>query len=142
MTLTREEIESNQEFNKYAFKIVKEILSTNDKALVANLLDLSKKIIVSATSLSELIEHAVDGVVCIETDEETHSCKCGSCKTHLYETITSLTIDGVSLKKAEPELYKYINDELCISLSKTYASYMFKIEKKIEDEEISEEASE
>ena len=139
MTLTRAEIEANLKFNRYAFKIVKEILSVNDKALVANLLDQSKKIIVDVNSIISLIEYAIDAIVDIETDAEAHTCKCGACKAHMFETITSITIGGKSLRKAEPELYSYIVDELCISLSKTYASDVFKIEKNEATVEVGEE---
>ena len=50
MPLSKAELAENVEFNRYAFKIVKEILAENDKALVANL----KLATVNAAKLRQL----------------------------------------------------------------------------------------
>lgn len=144
MVLTEAEIENNRAFNKYAFEIVNEILALNDKALVANLLDFSKKIIVAANHLRKLISLAVDDKIEFITDVESKSCDCKCCKVkaHIYEKIESILIGGKEMKDAEPELYKYISEELNISLNRTYASQMIEIEKKSaiveEEEEVTE----
>lgn len=150
MVVTKAELAANDELSKYAFKIVKEILAMNDKALVANLLDFSKKIIVDAMNIKELITLAIpDSEVEIETDIESRNCDCKCCKvkTSLYETIESINVNGKDIFETEKELCKYISDELGISLDKTYASQVFKIEKKAvvetyeESEEVEEDAS-
>ena len=143
MTLTKSDLADNQQFNRYAFKIVKEILSTNDKALVANLLDLSKKIVVDAISLQRLIAYATDKTVNITTDaeEKTCNCKCCKVKVRVFETITSITINGKDIHKKEPELCAYITEELGISLERTYASSIIMITKDVE-EELEEELEE
>ena len=140
MVLTKVELENNRAFNKYAFEIVNEILTLNDKALVANLLDFSKKIIVDANHLRKLILLVVDDEIEFVTDVEVKSCDCKCCKvkTHIYENIENILIGGKEMKDVEPELYKYISEELNISLNRTYASQIIEIEKKsaiIEEEE-------
>lgn len=149
MVLTKVELENNRPFNRYAFEIVNEILALNDKALVANLLDFSKKIIVDANHLRKLISLVVDNDIEFVTDVESKSCDCKCCKikAHIYENIDNILIDGKEMKNIEPELYEYISEELNISLDKTYGSQMVEIEKKNaiieeEKEEVSEDVSE
>ena len=146
MPLSKAELAENVEFNRYAFKIVKEILAENDKALVANLLDFSKKVIVSCQNLTDLISIVLDNVdIQIATDVESKTCNCKCCKvkTALYENIESITVNGEDIFEKEKELCRYISNELGISLDKTYASQVIMIEKaKVADDEESEEEEE
>lgn len=115
--------------NEYAREVITTILTTNDKALVANLLDQSKKVIIDAKSLTKLIRMITDAKdVEIDADSEskTCSCKCGTTKVQLFETIDSITVDG-ELLDADTE--KYINDILNISTKRTYASSIILIER-------------
>jgi len=115
--------------NEFAREVITSILTTNDKALVANLLDQSKKVIVDASSLRKLISMIADTKdVEIDADAESKSCscKCGTTKIQLFETIESITVDGEAL---DADIEKYINETLNISTTRTYASSIIKIER-------------
>lgn len=123
MPVTRESLLNNSELNTKIIGIMKEIISTNDKALIANLLDFSKKVIIDLNSLYEIINIAANvnkniNIEIIENDE-TKKC-CGKIKIRVYNSINSILIDGEELNKKEPEVYKYITNDLNISLTRTY----------------------
>lgn len=115
--------------NEYAREVITSILTTNDKALVANLLDQSKKVIIDAKSLVKLIRMITDSKdVEINADSESKSCtcKCGTTKIQLFETIKSITVDGEAL---DADTEKYINEILNISTKRTYASSVIIVER-------------
>lgn len=115
--------------NEFAREVITAILTTNDKALVANLLDQSKKVIIDASSLKKLISLIADTKdIEIEADAESKSCscKCGTAKFQLFETIASITVDGEPI---DADIEKYINETLNISTQRTYASSLIKIER-------------
>lgn len=115
--------------NEFAREVITSILTTNDKALVANLLDQSKKVIVDASSLRKLISMIADTKdVVIDADSESKSCscKCGTAKIQMFESIGSILVDGEAL---DSDIEKYINETLNISTTRTYASSILKIER-------------
>ena len=115
--------------NEFAREVITSILTTNDKALVANLLDQSKKVIVDASSLRKLISMIADTKdVVIDADSESKSCscKCGTAKIQMFESIDSILVDGEAL---DSDIEKYINETLNISTTRTYASSILKIER-------------
>lgn len=139
--LTREVIEENRELEKACFDAIKKVLANNDKALVANLLDFSRKIILSTKTLKKLLKIALgkDKEIKIDTDIEQKTCICCKKKVnvHVYETILSITVDGEELENAEPALVEYLTEECLISLSRTYKEKVIHIEdteKEDEDE--------
>ena len=115
--------------NEFAREVITSILTTNDKALVANLLDQSKKVIVDTSSLRKLISMIADTKdVVIDADSESKSCscKCGTAKIQMFENIGSILVDGEAL---DSDIEKYINETLNISTTRTYASSIVKIER-------------
>lgn len=133
MGLTYDEIDANKEFAKYSRDLIIKILSQNDKALVANLLDFSKKIIIDIDSLRELIQVGLGEKrnIDILSNIEEKSCKCGSMKVKIgiFEDILTIHLNGTDFKVAEPVLYDYIEKELNISLSRTYCKKVISISK-------------
>lgn len=129
------ELESNLDLNRLLLKYISQEYATNDKAVVANLLDFSKKIILPEDKLIEIIKLAVnnpDSVVEINTNEKTKSCNCcGKCKVnvHLYADIISIMVDDRSLRTVQPFVTEFLEDKCSISLSKTYIREFIKIEK-------------
>lgn len=126
MSLSYDELIDNNELNKIYIKAAKEIISTNDKALVANLLDLSKKVIIDYDMLKSIIKTALANnekvkIEIVESETgKTCNCCCGKTTFKLYKNIESINIDGEDIKIKEPGLYKYLNEYLNVSLTKTY----------------------
>ena len=131
--VTRETLQQNIEIEKECFKIMKDMIATNNKALVANLLDMSRKIIVSTKDLKRLIKIAVgdENKIKIETDIEQKTCICCHHKVniHPYENIIRISIDGEDFEDAQPDLYEYLQSYCNISLDKTYKENVIHIEK-------------
>lgn len=131
------DLEGNAKLLAFVNGIYIKILAENDKALVANLLDQSKKVIISTRDLTDLIKIALedfDVEVNIVTDIEKKGCTCGKCKTsiHLFERIDSITIDEEEMKDVVPALYKFITKTFNISLTRTYTDRFIEIEPVVE----------
>ena len=128
-----DQLKKNLKLEKACFKLLRDIISINDKALVANLLDFSKKIIISTEDLIKLIKLGVGEAaeVVIDSDIESKSCHCCKHKVnvHVYENIHSITINGEELEDREPELHEFLIDYCNISLTKTYKKKVFDIER-------------
>lgn len=127
------DFEANVKLIAFANQIYIKVLSQNDKALVANLLDQSKMVIISVRDLKELIKIALadfDVTVDIVTDIEKRGCRCGKCKTnfHIFARIDSITIDEEEMKDVVPSLVKFINKKLNISLTRTYTDHLIDVE--------------
>lgn len=127
------ELEINLELKNIALKIMKEIIATNDKALVANLVDFSKKVIVSEEHLTKLLKTAIgpETSVVIISDEEERSCSCCSHKVniHPFAKVRSITIDGDDLGDAQPCVKDFIMNELNISLERIYRTSFISVER-------------
>ena len=160
MPLTLEEITSNTELKDLFIDLQNEIIASNDKALLANLLDKSGRVILSRDGLEDLISNAVGGKIKIkvEEDPQKRSCGCGkgSFTLQVYGDILDIKVNGESLEEAEPVLYKFLTKTWNISLTRTYLRNLIDIEvepvqrskkqKKVEveeeeeDEEVEEES--
>lgn len=128
-----DQLKKNLELEKACFKLLRDIISVNDKALVANLLDLSKKVIISTEDLIKLIKLGVGKCADVVIDSDIDSASCHCCKhkvnIRVYENIYSITINGEELEDCEPELYEFLTDYCNISLTKTYKKRVFDIER-------------
>lgn len=140
MVLTYEQIIANTKLKDLFIEIQNHILTLNDKALIANVLDKSGHLIISCNSLKELISTALDGKVAVDVpeDPQKRSCKrscscCGKDKLILqvFGNILNITIDGKNLEEAEPNLYKYLTKTWNISLTRTYHPKMFEYEPEV-----------
>lgn len=125
MVLSFSDLESNLYFNEFARDIVVDVLAKNDKALVMNLLDKSRKVIIDVESFRHLLKLIFeDETVVITTDEAERSCscKCGKQKMQLraYENIVSITVNGQDLNKCEPNVVDYISKVWNFSMTRTY----------------------
>lgn len=137
--VSREELLQNAKLTSKCLFVMRDIISTNDKALVANLMDISKKIIIDYASLKGILKTAITGEkVKIEVvqDDESKSCNCcGGAKMtiRLFSSITEINVDGKPLSEAEPEVFRYLSEDMNISLTRTYVknvSEMIQVEKK------------
>lgn len=136
MVLTYEQIVANTKLKDLFIEIQNHILSLNDKALIANLLDKSGHLIISCNSLKELISTALDGNVEVDVKEDPQKCSCSCCGKgklilQVFGSILSITIDGKNLEEAEPNLYKYLTKTWNISLTRTYLPKMFEYEPEV-----------
>lgn len=134
-TIQMSELETNLDLNKLILKCISQEYTTNDKTLVANLQDSSKKTILPEDELIEIIELAInnpDSVVEINTNEKAKTCNCcGKCRVniHSYADIISIMVDDRSLRTVQPFVTEFLEDKCSISLSKTYIRDYIKIEK-------------
>lgn len=137
-TIQMSELETNLNLNRLILKCISQEYTTNDKTLVANLQDSSKKTILPEDELIEIIELAInnpDSVVEINTNEKAKTCNCcGKCRVniHSYADIISIMVDDRSLRTVQPFVTEFLEDKCSISLSKTYIRDFIKIEKNIE----------
>ena len=155
MVLTYEEIEANTKLKDHFIELQNELLTINDKALIANIIDKSGHLIISCTALKELISLALGAkvVVDVQEDPQKRSCNCcgkGKLILQVFGTILNITIDGKDFAETEPHLYKFLTKTWNISLSRTYLPRMLDYEaeavprsgKPIADEDTSEEEEE
>lgn len=136
MVLTYEQIVANTKLKDLFIEIQNHILTLNDKALIANVLDKSGHLIISCNSLKELISTALDGKVAVDVQEDPQkrSCSCcgkGKLILQVFGNILNITIDGKNLEEAEPNLYKYLTKTWNISLTRTYLPKMFEYEPEV-----------
>lgn len=136
MVLTYEQIVANTKLKDLFIEIQNHILTLNDKALIANVLDKSGHLIISCDSLKELISTALDSEVEVDVQEDPQkrSCNCcgkGKLNLQVFGSILSITIDGKNLEEAEPSLYKYLTKTWNISLTRTYLPRMFEYEPEV-----------
>lgn len=130
MVLTFEEIEANTKLKDCFIQLQNELLTVNDKALITNILDKSGHLIVSCRALKDLIYTALDSNIVVEVQKDpqkrSYSC-CGKSKLtfQVFGNILNITINGKNFEEAEPNLYKYLNETLNISLTRTYLPRMF-----------------
>ena len=137
MVLTLADLEANAFLTSYARELLVDVISTNDKALVMNLLDKSKKVIVDKESLVRLIHLATevpDERIVIISNKDKKECECTCCGKakmgiNMFETIEGITINGMLLKDVEPDLHSYIQNTWNISLTRCYCKDFFKISK-------------
>lgn len=133
MVLTYDKIVANTKLKDLFIEIQNHILTLNDKALIANVLDKSGRLIISCNSLKELISTALDGKVAVDVQEDPQkrSCSCcgkGKLILQVFGSILNITIDGKNLEEAEPNLYKYLTKTWNISLTRTYLPRMLDFE--------------
>lgn len=125
-----EKFESNTVLTRFVRDVMIDLIAKNDKALVANLLDQSKKVIVDSDTLENIIMLATDATnVEIESDVEKKTCNCcGKCRAsvHLFATIVGITIDGKNINEFEG-LSKYITDILNISIERIYMKHLIDV---------------
>ena len=136
MVLTYEQIVANTKLKDLFIEIQNHILTLNDKALIANVLDKSGHLIISCNSLKELIATALDSKVAVDVQEDPQkrSCSCcgkGKLILQVFGNILNITIDGKNLEEAEPNLYKYLTKTWNISLTRTYLPKMFEYEPEV-----------
>ena len=129
------ELQSNLELNKLLLKYISQEYAQNDTAVIANLLDVSKKIILPEDKLEDLIKVALNDPnvkVEINTTKKQQSCNCcGKCKMnlHLFANIISIMVDGRSLRTVQPYVTEFLEDSCSVSLSRTYIREFIKIER-------------
>lgn len=129
------ELQSNLELNKLLLKHISQEYAQNDTAVIANLLDVSKKIILPEDKLEEIIKVALNDPnvnVEINTTKQQQSCNCcGKCKMnlHLFANIISIMVDGRSLRTVQPYVTEFLEDTCSVSLSRTYIREFIKIER-------------
>lgn len=129
------ELQSNLELNKLLLKYISQEYAQNDTAVIANLLDVSKKIILPEDKLEDLIKVALNDPnvkVEINTTKKQQSCNCcGKCRMnlHLFANIISIMVDGRSLRTVQPYVTEFLEDSCSVSLSRTYIREFIKIER-------------
>ena len=110
------ELQSNLELNKLLLKYISQEYAQNDTAVIANLLDVSKKIILPEDKLEDLIKVALNDPnvkVEINTTKKQQSCNCcGKCRMnlHLFANIISIMVDGRSLRTVQPYVTEFLED--------------------------------
>lgn len=123
---------SNQQLDTFVRQVLVDVLAGNDKALVANLFDVSGKIILDGASLAQVIKIGLgDANVLIDTEDSGVKCNCCTkckCKIRIFSTIKSITVDGKPLSEVSPEFCSYITDVLKISLTRVYAKTFIEFE--------------
>lgn len=136
MSVSIKELEGNTQLKDLFIEFQNEILTTNDKALIANMLDKSGRLILSCKQLQTLIETALDEKVHVDVkeDPQKRSCDCcgkGKLVLQVFGTIIDIRVDDKSLEEAEPNLVKYLTKQWNISLTRTYLPRMldFEVEK-------------
>ena len=142
MVLTFADLESNNYLTSFIREVIVDVLATNDKALVMNLLDNSKKVIIDKKSLIHIIYLATKipkGNIQIISNRDDSKCECGCCgkakvSLHMFETIEGILINGMLLNEAEPDLYSYIQNTWNISLVRCYCQDFLKISRLTEAE--------
>lgn len=116
---------SNRELDTFVRQVLIDVLAGNDKALVANLFDVSGKIILDGASLTQLIKIGLGETnVLIDTEDSGIKCNCCTkckCKVRIFSAIKSIKVDGKPLSEVSPEFCSYITDVLKISLTRIYA---------------------
>lgn len=133
MPVSFEELRLNNELNDYSRSMMIRLLTECDQGLTANIIDKSGRIIVDLDSLRELIQigcedrKRIDIVTVIEPEHECSCCGKFKVSIHHFEEIVSITIDGMELKIAEPELVDYLQQILKISLDRTYLNKVLEV---------------
>lgn len=116
--ILREDLINNHEFKDTIIEIYKEILSKNDKELLANLLDLSGKIIISSDQLVELVAVAMN---LKKTDihlklQENILSSCCKVKVIPFKNVLSITAGTIDLKLHQYEVYSVINEYVSVDI--------------------------
>ena len=125
--ITAEEIDNNIEFIKKLNSILTSTLIDDNKALLANILDNTGKIILSAQNLCELIS------VMLSTDEmeispsqvvisyqENIISSCLKVKISPFKGIINIKVDNQDFHNVQNEAYNVLTDKYKISLSSVY----------------------
>lgn len=131
--ITAEHIYDNIEIYKKLVEILTSTLTSNDKKLIANIIDTTDKIILSASELCELIAltlttdeyevKAADVIISYHDDIIT-SC----CKVHIspFKHILSIKINNQDFKTFQNEAYNVLTDIFKISLNTVYIPFLSK----------------
>lgn len=131
--ITAEHIHDNIEIYKKLVEILTSTLTSNDKKLIANIIDTTDKIILSASELCELIaltlttdeyEVKASDVIISYHDDIITSC----CKVHIspFKHILSIKINNQDFKTFQNEAYNVLTDTFKISLNTVYIPFLSK----------------
>ena len=130
--VTSEEIENNIEFHKKRAEILTNTLCLNDKKLVANLIDRSGKVIISAQEFCELV-----AIMLSNEESQVNPSDIGltlqeevlpSClKVHIspFKQITSIKINNQDFHNIQNEAYNTLTDIYKISVNTVYVTPFF-----------------
>ena len=125
--LTYEEIMNSILVHNKLNEILKEILINNDKQLICNILDTSKKIILTQSQLTDLLltvlsctgQNITKDNIRIKYSEDIVS-QCLKTSISPFKNIISIKVFEQELSQTQPELYSAIAGAMKISLDTFY----------------------
>ena len=126
--LTNDEIMNSIEVHLKVNDILKEILINNDKQLICNILDTSKKIILSQNQLLDLLLTVLkcadasitkDSIRIKYSEDILSSCLKSSISP--FKNIVSIKVLEQELSQTQPEIYAVLSGTMKISLDTFYA---------------------
>lgn len=125
--ITAEEIENNMEFMKTLNKILVNTLINNDKKLLANIIDGSGKIILSASDLCDLIavmlsteDFEVTNKQVSISYQESFTSSCFRLKISPFKSILTIKVDNQDLYNLQNEAYNVLTDKFMVSLDTVF----------------------
>lgn len=125
--VTTEEIENNVEFHKKRAEILTNTLCIDDKKLLANLIDRSGKIIISAQEFCELValmlssdEIQVNPSDINLTLQEEYISSCLKVQVSPFKKIASIKINNQDFHNVQNEAYNTLTDNYKISVDTVY----------------------
>ena len=125
--ITTEEIENNIEFHKKRAEILTNALCMDDKKLLANLIDNSGKVIISAQEFCELVsimlsndDYQVNASDIAITFQEELITSCFKVHVTPYKHITAIKINNQDFHNVQNEAYNALTDKYKISVEQVY----------------------
>lgn len=125
--ITTEEIENNIEFHKKRAEILTNALCMDDKKLLANLIDGSGKVIISAQDFCELVsimlsndDYQLNASDISITFQEELITSCFKVHVTPYKRITAIKINNQDFHNAQNEAYNALSDKYKISVEQVY----------------------
>lgn len=125
--ITTEEIENNIEFHKKRAEILTNALCMDDKKLLANLIDNTGKVIISAQEFCELVsimlsndDYQVNASDIAITFQEELITSCFKVHVTPYKRITAIKINNQDFHNVQNEAYNALSDKYKISVEQVY----------------------
>ena len=127
--VTAEEIENNVEFHKKRAEILTHTLCMDDKKLLANLIDITGKIIISGQEFCELValmlssdEIQVNPSDINLTLQEEYISSCLKVQVSPFKKIASIKINNQDFHNVQNEAYNTLTDTYKISVDAVYVT--------------------
>ena len=125
--ITTEEIENNIEFHKKRAEVLTNALCMDDKKLLANLIDNTGKVIISAQEFCELVsimlsndDYQVNASDIAITFQEELITSCFKVHVTPYKRITAIKINNQDFHNVQNEAYNALSDKYRISVEQVY----------------------